>query len=289
MIIEASVVFVILAVLCWAIGDFSIQRSVRKIGNIEALAYSGIFGFIILIPFVWNDLGTLLNFSNLFVLVFLGVLTFFAAIANFESLKRGKLSVVEVLLEIELPATVILGILFFEESLTLFQWVLISFIFVGIILIASKGMKLREIFKKAEKGAYLGIIAAIGMGLVNFFTAFSARQVSPIMAIWMPWIIYGLISLAIIWQREGLNRFGRNGWKFRKIVFMMCVFDTLAWLFYAFATAKGEVGVLTAITESYPVLTLFMGLWINKERISRKQYLGAAVTLVAAITLGFTI
>ena len=70
---------------------------------------------------------------------------------------------------------------------------------------------------------------------------------------------------------------------------MMGAFDTLAWLFYSFATKDGNVAIVTAITESYPSLALFLGLWINKEKIKAHQYIGAGLAIFASITLAFLI
>ena len=64
---------------------------------------------------------------------------------------------------------------------------------------------------------------------------------------------------------------------------------SLAWTFYAFATSSREVSIITAITESYPAICVFLGLWINKERVRTHQYFGAALALVASFILGFVL
>ncbi len=71
---ELSLLAAFGAMICWGIGDFLIQRTVRKVGDIEALAFIGIVGSVGLIPFVWNDLKLILHpgFAlMLFVLEFL--------------------------------------------------------------------------------------------------------------------------------------------------------------------------------------------------------------------------
>jgi len=102
MIIELSIIFAFLAMICWGFGDFFIQRCTRKIGNLESLAYIGIIGTLLLIPFIIKDFDLIFSSSNLFLLLGLGIITFIAAILDFEALKEGKLSVIDVLLEIEL-------------------------------------------------------------------------------------------------------------------------------------------------------------------------------------------
>ncbi len=258
-------------------------------GNIEALAFIGLIGSILLIPFILKDLNLLLSKSNLILLLVLGIITFFTAIINFEALKKGKLSVVDVVLEFELPITILLGFIFFRETLTTLQFIIISFIFLGIILIATKSKNLKNIFKRVEKGVFIGIIAAIGMGFVNFFRATSSKQVSPLMAVWFPWVIFTILCLIIITKRRNITESITNLKKYKTLIISMGIFDTIAWIFYAFAVFKEEISIITAITESYPAIALFLGLWFNKERINWHQYLGAGIALISSFLLAFFI
>src|SRR3989344_5504787 len=169
MILELGIIFAFGAMLCWGIGDFLIQRSVRKVGDVEALAFIGIIGTIILIPFIAKDIGLIFSLPNLILLIVLGIITFIGALFNFEALKIGKLSVVDVVLEFELPVTIVLSYIFLKESLSGIQLLLISLIFIGLILMASRNLK-GNVWKGIEKGFFLGVIAAVGMGGINFLT-----------------------------------------------------------------------------------------------------------------------
>jgi drug/metabolite transporter (DMT)-like permease len=289
MFIEVSLMFAFLAMLCWGFGDFLIQKNVRKIGDLESLALIGIIGSILILPFVWKDLSIIINPYNLGLLTVLGIVTFIAAIFQFEALKKGKISVIDILLELELPVTIILGFLFFREVLSPFQLIMILLIFVGISLMALRHLDFKKHIETIEKGVWLAIIAAIGMGLVNFLTTASSRQISPLMAIWFPWIIFTIISVIFIIKQGDLVKFGSNIIKFKWPILFMALFDTIAWLSYAYATLNEEVGIITAITESYPSITIILGVWINKEKINWHQYLGAAIALLASIALAIMI
>lgn len=289
MFIEVSLIFAFIAMICWGFGDFFIQRSVRKIGDLESLALIGIIGSIALLPFVFRGVTNIFSPYNVGLLLILGIVTFIAAIFQFEALKKGKISVVDVVIELELPLTIILGFIFFSESLSISQIVVISFIFIGIILIALEHLDFKKHLQSFERGAFLALISAIGMGFVNFLTAASSRQISPLMAIWFPWIIFTIISLIFIGKREGFRKFVKNIGKFKWLVLGMGIFDTLAWLSYAYATTGAELAIITAITESYPALAIFLGLWINKEKIGLHQYLGALLAIGASILLAFVV
>lgn len=206
---------------------------------------------------------------------------------NFQALKEGKLSVVEVVFEIELIVTILLGIFIFQERLSWIQWLVVSFIFIGIILMAVKKHHLKNPRLFLEKGVLIGFLGALFMGGVNFFTASSARQMSPVMAIWGPAVVFSILCLIGIGRKEGFTKMKENFFRFKWLILLMGLLDVLAWLSYAFATKSNEVGIITAITESYPAICLILGLWINKEKILLHQYIGASLALVCSFILGF--
>lgn len=285
--IEVGILFAFGAMLCWAFGDFFIQKCCRKIGDIESLAYIGILGSIVLIPLAIKNLSSFFSLPNLMLLILLGVITFIAAIFDFEALKKGKISIVDVIIELELPVTIILAFVFFRETLSLIQFIVISFVFIGIILIATKSFSHWK--TRLERGALLALIAAIGMGGINFLTAASSRAISPIMAIWFPWVIFTALCFVVLIKRGDFGKFIKNGAKFKWIVLAMAIFDTAAWLFYAYAIIDSEIAITTAITESYPAIAMFLGIWLNKEKINWHQYLGAFLALGASFVLAFVI
>ena len=288
MILELNILFAFGAMLCWGIGDFLIQRSVRKIGDIEALAFIGIIGGVLLIPFIIGESDLLFSYSNLLLLILLGVITFIVALFNFEALKVGKLSVIDVVLELELPVTIILSFIFFKERLTGMQFLFISFIFMGLILIATKSFS-KVNLKGVERGVLLGVIAAVGMGVVNFLTGASSKAISPFLAVWFPWVVFTIFCLVVIIKKKDFKSFIKNAGKYKFLILGMGVFDTLAWLFFAFAVLENEIAITTAITESYPAIALILGLWLNKEKIKVHQYIGAGVAIIASIALAFII
>jgi len=284
--LELGILFTFGALICWGFGDFFIQRTTRKIGDIESLAFVSIIGSIILLPFAIKDIY-LLDKNGIILLLILGLTAFIMSILDFEALKQGKLSVIDVILELELPITIVLAYLFFKESLSFFQFLIIAFIFISIVLIATKSFKHWK--ARLEKGVLIALVAAILMGLVNFLTASSSRLISPILAIWIPWVIITIICLVFIFKRKGLNKLVKDSIKFKWLILAMGILDTLAWVFYANAMIINPISITTAITESYPAIALFLGLWLNKEKIKAHQYVGAVIAILACFILALTI
>jgi drug/metabolite transporter (DMT)-like permease len=103
------------AFLSRGIGDFLIQRSTRKIGNWETLLVVGLFAIIFLFPFIYHDLHLILLSENIFILLAVAVIFFVMSLLNFESLRRGKISVVEPIFTLEVPVAIFLAFIFFNE------------------------------------------------------------------------------------------------------------------------------------------------------------------------------
>src|SRR3989344_2549344 len=275
--IDGGLMFAFLAMIFWGFGDFFIQKTVRKIGSFEALAFIGLIGSLGMLPFIWNDFGILFSGAYFLILLFLGILVFVFTVSNFEALKEGKLSVIDVILELELPITIVLGFIFFKESLSFLQFLIIFFIFFSILMMAVKSKEHLRI--KLEKGVILALITAAGFGIINFLTAYSSRTVSPLMAIWIPWVMLFVFSCFFIVKKGGFRKFLVGSSRNKKIIFFMAVFDTLAWIFYSLAVSKNEVSIITAVTESYPAIALILAVTFNKEKIKWYQYLGVFTAL----------
>lgn len=288
MLLEFGILAALGAMLFWGFGDFLIQKSTRKFGDIESLAFIGIVGSIGILPFIINDLYLLFIPGNFVLLFFLGILTFLVSVINFEALKKGKISVVEVILEIELPITIVLGFFLLRESLSYIQLGLIGLIFLGIVMISLSPESLKKHKKKIEKGVILSVITATGMAFINFFTAVGSRDISPFMIIWFPWIMFSIITLVLVSKRDGgLRRFCRDAKRFRNLIIPMGILDTGAWIFFSLAVMESPLAITIAITESYPAIAMLLGLSINKERISKRQFLGVFLSIAGSLALAF--
>lgn len=271
-----------LAMVCWGIGDFFIQRSVRKVGNVEALFYIGLVSSVFLLPFVLSDVRMLLQGDWIF-LVAIGIFTFLISLVNFEALKRGKLSVVEVILEIELPFVILLGLFVFQESLSLLSLGLMALVFVGVSLVAMRNTS--HFSGKLEKGIWLALMTALGLGLLDFFTASAARSYSPLLAIWLPWFAFTIACFILMVRRGSVSSIGTHLVRYKWVLLPMAFLDVAAWVFYAYALEKGSLAIVTAITESYPAIALLLGVWYNRERIKNHQWFGAGLALLASVCL----
>jgi len=273
------------AMVCWGFGDFFIQRTTRRIGNIGALFFIGLFGSVALFPFILNELpGIFSNANILLSLFFLAFSMLVVAIINFQALKEGKISVVDSIIEFELPVTILFGMFVFHEQISSLQWVLSAFVFLGILLISFSKKNVRS-GNILEKGVILAAITAFGMGFLNFFTASMARDTSPLLAIWSTWTITAVVCFAYIASRGRVRAIWQDAKSAKRVVIAESIFDTAAWICFAFAAFNSSLSITTAITESYPAIAIFLGVFVNRELVKHHQFLGMGLALCSSIAL----
>jgi len=272
------------AMFGWGVGDFLIQRATRKIGAMETLFYITFASSFLFLPWVISHLSILTE-KNIIFFITLGAISFVSGYLFMRALKIGKLAVIETITAIELPLTIALGCFFFKETLSRPQIIFILLLFIGVILIS---VDFKKINKRdfLEKGSIFALTTAIVVSLVNFLSAFGAKEIDPIMTLWASWVFCGLICGGFIYGQKN-NEFLKKSLSNWRLILAVMIVDTLAWLFYVLATVKNQLSITISISESFIVVALLLGIIFNKEKISRPQFLGAILAISSSIIIAF--
>ena len=281
---SAGVLFALVALVSWGFGDFLISRSTKKFGDWETLFVITAFGAVALTPFVYADLGQFLAFDLGFWILLAGsIVIFFAALLDFEALKQGKLAIVEPMLSLEVPLTVLLAFLVLGETMSLEQGILIGLVLLGLLLVSLKHARVSR--KLLEKGVLIGAGGAVLMGTANFLIGYGSRLTSPLLVNWFMNVFIALACLAYI-LAAGRTKSLVGHVKSNKGLFLgVSILDNGAWIAYAFAIALAPFGLVIAISESYIALSVLLGLLVNRERIHAHQKIGLVLALAGVILL----
>ena len=293
--LQLTIIFALAAMVLWGLGDFLIQKTVKRIGDFQTLLVIDLMAGILLIPFIWRDLSAIFYWPNFISLVIMTLIDLFYGLFLLKAYDQGKLAVIEMIMIGELPSTIILGLIFFHEKLNFLQTLIIVMVIVGIILVAKSRStllsKLREFFTGRpviwEKGVLFAIAAFIFSAIYNFLTAVNARSISVFTAVWFPWMLSSLILLTYVAYKKGLKSLWRNSLKNKRLILFTSIIDILAWVFYAFATVRGEISVIATIVAGYAVIALILGVKFNNERLSFWQYFGATIVFLGVIIMSF--
>ncbi len=280
-----------IAFLMWGFGDFFIQRSVKKVGALAALFWISLTGGVALLPWVVKDLPQILaNQQLLNLLLVTSVISYAAGALFLKSLAVGKISVIEAIMSFEVIATALIGIFILKEKVVPLQMILILSVVLGIIMAIKKAPPRyfwqRWFFKRRlEKGAIIAFVSVLIISLMNIFVGLSSQNTNPLLAIWFIHFFIALILLLWFIIKKQTHQLFQESFKNWRLLLITSVLDITAWLAYAFATTKIPISITIAITESYIALAVILGIFINKEKLSKHQLIGIAITLLAAIAL----
>ncbi len=282
-----GILFALSALLGWTFGDFFIQRGTRAVGNWRTLFYIGAMGGIFLFPFVYHEIiPAFQRWNNAVIFGLLILITLFAALFEFEALKRGKIAIIEPVFSIELPVTVGLSLVLWKETLNVVQALLIFTVFVGIMLAVTINYSRLHYHKRIfEKGFVLAGIGAIGMALVNFLTGVGSQGTSPLLTIWVLHSGLSIICLIYLFWSGEIKQLLGDFRHHRNTVLALSVFDNFAWISFAFAVRYIPISIATTISESYIALTVLLGIFVNREKLKPHQFIGVALAIIGIIIL----
>jgi drug/metabolite transporter (DMT)-like permease len=286
-----GIVFACIALFSWGFGDFLIQRSARKFGDVIALFFITAFAGIFLFPFVYRDFFSLLadkDPSILILLFFATAVIFIASILDFEALRIGKISVIEPIYAFEIIVTASLSAFIIQEKLGFVQIALIAILTTGILLVSLKTTAhLKKI--RWERGVMYAILATLAMGGVNFLFGVGSRESHPLLVNWFTSFGMAVVLFVYILRTGQFSALKKNFLKHKRLVLGVSLLDNLAWIAFAYSTLSIPIAIATGISESYIALAALLGITFNKEILKPHQYVGLAVTLLAAVSLAFTI
>jgi drug/metabolite transporter (DMT)-like permease len=285
---QLGILSAFLAMFLWGIGDFLMQKVIRKIGIFETLFAITTVGIFLIFPFVYKDLGNIfLSDKALCVLIVSSFVLFIAAILDFMALKVGKLSVVEPIWSLEIVSASMLAFWILGEKITIIQIILIAILIAGLIFVSiEKGSELKG-KDFLEKGAILAVISAITMGGANFLFGWSARLTDALSVNFFSCVVLSFLSFLVLLFRGNFKKGLTTLFNYKKVVLPMCILDNLAWIAFAKGMSLSPIAIVTALSESYIIIAVILGLSLNKEKIGKHQKVGLAIALISAITLSY--
>jgi len=282
--IHLGVLLSLAALVGWGVGDFLIQKSVKKAGDWAMVFFIDVVGVIIFFPFVYKNIFLVFSdLGSLTVLIVASLILLVASIFDFEALKEGKISVVEPVFAFEVPVTAFLAWLVIGEVITLTTVLLIALLIVGISMVSTKSWSHFKL--KMEKGIFYAILATLAMGATNFIFGFGGRVTDPWMINWFTSLFLTIASLIVIASKWGLKILADDWRNNKKVILQSGLIDNLAWLFFTFSFIYIPITISTGISESYIALAALLGVWYNKEKLAKHQWLGLVICIVVTVVL----
>ena len=184
----------------------------------------------------------------------------------------------------EVPVAAFLAFILIGERITGAQIVLIATLIICLVLVGLRERRLNASFF-LEKGVFIAILGAIFMGGANFFMGWGGRVSDPVMIIFISDAFIAILCGIYLFSHGKLARTFADFKKNMNVLLPMSISDKVAWLAFVFAMSLAPIAVATALSESYIIIAVLLGLMINHEKLHSHQKIGLIGAIITAVIL----
>jgi drug/metabolite transporter (DMT)-like permease len=273
-----SIFYGILSALTWGAGDFAGGLATRKLGAYRAVFYADFLGLLALLLVVLFSPEEFPPTSSLLIAGLAGMLGSVGLLVLYYSMAKGQMSIaapVSALFAAALPV--------FVSAFTLGLPTLLQFIGFGLALTAvwliSQGDTLHRFHLEHLSDLRLPLLAGLGFGSYFILMHYATEGVSSTFWPMIASRTAGTIMLFffVLGQREGFG-VPRHAWG---VVIANGFLDVTGNFFYILALHTGRLDIAAVLSSLYPGATVILAWIFLKERISRPQWTGILIALVA--------
>lgn len=272
------------AYIGWGTGDIYGAIASRKIGAYSTTFYICFLSFLLFSLYVPFAIPELAHFSPLIIgiCILMGFIFVSASVALNEAFASSNASVVGTITSSYTTVVLIFSLLFFQETLSLFQTMAIVVVIAGVTLCTLKFDEgAVSLFK--DRGILLALYAALGFGTYMTLTKITAPQVG---VFWPFYISYAFSPLIYVYMR------------YKKIPLVVpkkmpeirpVILSTLllrgADVAFNIGINSGATGLVAPISGAYPTLFTLLAFYVFKDKIKRQQIYGIIITVFGIVLL----
>ena len=239
--------------------------------------------------FVVGSQGTISEVSpkTLLFLCASGITTGASWICYFHALQIGDVNKVVPIDKSSVVLTILLGVLFLGEPMSVSKGICVILIAAGTYLMIEKKQGTEEGKKKSKSAILYALLSAVFASLTALLSKIGivgiesnlGTAIRTIIVLIMAW----LIVLAGGKQKQ-IRDVGRKSWTF---IFLSGIATGLSWLCYYRALQDGPISVVLPIDKLSILISIAFAYIIFKERLTRRSGLGLA--MIVAGTLGMVV
>lgn len=272
----------------YGVADFFSKKTIDKIGIIKSLFYAKLIETLLISLYLFKDSSLpRLTVKNIIFVIFFSVFSTIGYLALYRAFKIGKLSIISSITSAQALSTVIFTFFIFGEIFSKYKVTALIFVIIGIFLTALNLKELKNNLRSygISKGVLEASCVVIIFGaLIPLWDQFVEGPG------WIIWVLFSnLFMMAILIFHETFLKKGTmkpgKGVPYFWILFL-AIFEGMGNIgnTWAFNGSTNTTSIITAITSSYPLITVILGYVFLRERLQLSQYLG-----IVSIIIGLSI
>lgn len=273
----------LIAMLGWGIGDTLSGIISKEQGSLKIAVWSQFPGIVLLLALALiYKVPQISAYYLILQLADAAILTL-SAVAFFEAMKIGEISIVSPISASWAAFTVILSLLLLGESVGLLQYMGIALAIAGTALASFKlegvlGVRNR----KKALGADIAFLSAFGFG-IGFF-------ILNVLIIQLGWLLPTILNSVLIAifvmaysRSKGIDISLKK--EERKPLLWLGIIYVISIIAYSVGITQSYAVIIAPIAAASPVITVSIVILFLKERPSRNQIVGIAAALCGIILL----
>ncbi|MCX6774067.1 MAG: DMT family transporter [Candidatus Micrarchaeota archaeon] len=281
-----GVLLAFLSAVLWAVSDFIIARIIKKGESPEKVFfYSQLIGTIALaiVYFAFFSNPADLTQDLIIMLLVAGFLNVISYLFFYKGIEKGDLSIISPLSSCWVIVTVVLGMLFLNEQVSILEGLGIIICVAGILLTS---FRLKDLiiakFMNPYNGANFAIMAALSWGILFIFIGMLNSRLG-----WfLPILIIRAVSLVFASMYMGATKKSISlNISLLPVLFFIAVFDAFAFVAYSLAISSSYTVMVAPVAATYPLIVILLARIFLKETLGLGQKIGIGLALLGVFLL----
>lgn len=285
--IPLGVIFGIIAMVGWGTADFFVAKAVRKTTIFKIFVWSQIIGailFLLIFSLFFKFLKfPFLSYTTIAVILISGFLDTVSYLAFYKGLQIGKVSIISPVTACWSVVTVILSLIFLNETLTTLQAISVGLAILGAVL---SSFKLHDLLKlkltNLASGVEYAIVTLLAWGIYFVFIDVLVAELSwflPILLIKTVVVFYLLVYSGA--TKKNIS-FPKN---VALLVVLIGVLEAIAFLSYGVGITSEYTAIVAPIAAALPAVTMVLARIFFKETLEINQKIGIVSVLTGLVLL----
>ncbi|MDZ7786441.1 MAG: DMT family transporter [Candidatus Saccharibacteria bacterium] len=273
---NSAIILAIIAHIFWASGNLANVKLSRTITPLQTITWQTILLIPLLLLFIISeplavDVWVIAYTALLSTTLYAGSLMFYTA------LKKGSAQISGAIIATVPAFVTLLSIIFLGASLSIFGILLITIITIGLVITSLPNKN-----NKIDNGIIYAFAAVVLWAVYFTFISKSVEVLGPYWSSYIA-ILAGSVMLVVysIIKRE--HKIKKVSCGLTALLALSALFVGGAPLAYNIALEQSNPAIIAPIAGSYAPLFIITSSIIYKDKVTKKQWLGIAITITAVI------
>jgi len=284
MALTNGIILGILAMLIWGTSDFFAAKASRSAGVFRTVFWSQLISIAIyLLAYPFMGKTQFISEAAAIMILIAGFLSISAYLSFYKALEIGKVSVISPIVACCAGVTVILSLVFLNETLSVLQAIGVIFAILGAILASLKHRDIRNLLPKdSEAGVKYALFTMLATGIIFVLIDVLVSELGWFMPMFLirSAAVFYLLTYTLSAKKD--ITFPKNS---TSLLIVVGTLEVAGILIYGAGITSEYTAVVAPIGAAFPVITIILARIFLKETLAANQKIGIISVLASLVLL----